>query len=112
MRLMNMSINQMKYDFVSQLSHQYRVIAEDGLPHEKRFTVCLELGDERYMANGKTIKMAQQSAAKKALEHTKYERPVARQARSTYSRNRSADKPSESLNANLSFCIGVTDSSY
>lgn len=78
-----------------QLKHQYRVIGESGLPHEKNFTVCLELGDEKYKASGRTIKMAQQAAATKALSETKHQRPAGRQTRSTFSRKSSADRPGE-----------------
>lgn len=69
------------------------MIKENGQPHEKEFTVRLELGDERYTASGKTIKMAQQAAAAEALIQTKHPRPVSRQKRSTFSRKTSTDKP-------------------
>lgn len=76
-----------------QLSHQYRVCGESGLPHEKVYTVCLELGEEKYTASGTTIKMAQQAAATKALLETKHKRPPIRQTRSTFLRKTSADRP-------------------
>lgn len=69
------------------------MIAEKGQAHEKEFTVCLELGDERYTASGTNIKMAQQAAAAEALIKTNHQRPVSRQKRSTFPRKNSGDKP-------------------
>lgn len=66
-----------------QLKHQYRVINESGPSHEKTYTVVLELGDERYTAQSKTIKGAQHSAAAFALEKTQYTHPVNRASRNT-----------------------------
>lgn len=78
-----------------QLTHQYRVIGENGPSHEREYTVCLEIGTEKYTASAKSIKMAQQAAAADALTKTKHRRPVARQTRSTFSRKNNADKPGE-----------------
>lgn len=54
------------------MKHQYRVTNETGPSHEKIYTVVLELGDEEYTAQSKTIKGAQHMAAAFALEKTKY----------------------------------------
>lgn len=83
------------FNLFLQLSHQYRVINEKGQPHQKEFTVCLELGDEKYTASGTTIKMAQQAAAAEALSKTKHQRPAGRQTRSTFSRKNTGDKPGQ-----------------
>ncbi|XP_031638499.1 double-stranded RNA-binding protein Staufen homolog 2 [Contarinia nasturtii] len=56
----------------NQLKHQYRITDERGPSHDKLYTVVLELGDERYTAQSKTVKGAQQSAATAALEKTNY----------------------------------------
>lgn len=61
------------------MKHQYRLANEEGPAHNKEFTIILELGDEEYKANYRTVKGAQHIAAAKALEKTKYPRPVARQ---------------------------------
>lgn len=71
------------------------MINEKGQPHQKEFTVCLELGDEKYTATGTTIKMAQQAAAAEALSKTKHQRPAGRQTRSTFSRKNNGDKPGQ-----------------
>lgn len=60
------------------MKHQYRVTDESGPSHEKMYTVVLELGDERYTAQSKTIKGAQHAAAAMALEKTNYKNPKAR----------------------------------
>lgn len=69
------------------------MIGEEGVAHEKKFTVVLELGDEKYTASGKNIKTAQQAAAAVALLKTKHQRPAGRQTRSAFSRKSNADKP-------------------
>lgn len=70
-----------------QLKHQYRVTDERGPSHDKLYTVVLELGDERYTAQSKTIKGAQQSAAAAALEKTKFKQPAGRPQRVAMSRH-------------------------
>lgn len=54
---------------------------EIGPSHDKVYTVVLELGDERYTAQSKTIKGAQQAAAGAALEKTEYKQPAGRAQR-------------------------------
>lgn len=71
------------------------MIGEENVANEKKFTVCLELGNEKYTATGKNIKTAQQAAAAEALLRTKHERVAPRQVRSTFSRKNNTDKPGE-----------------
>lgn len=60
-----------------QITHQYKLVNESGPAHQKQFTVCLILRDgEEYVAEGPSIKKAQQAAAKKAMEETKLPRPL------------------------------------
>lgn len=54
---------------------------ERGPSHAKLYTVLLELGDEQYTAQSKTIKGAQQLAAATALEKTKFKQPTNRASR-------------------------------
>lgn len=60
---------------------------ERGPSHDKLYTVLLELGEERYTAQSKTIKGAQQSAAAIALEKTNYKQPTNRVQRGTLPRH-------------------------
>lgn len=69
------------------MKHQYRVTDESGPSHEKTYTVVLELGDERYTAQHKTIKGAQHLAAANALQKTNYKQPVSRSARGILSKH-------------------------
>lgn len=46
------------------------------------FTVQLTLGDQHWEAEGTSIKKAQHAAAAKALEGTKFPKPMARPSRS------------------------------
>lgn len=80
--------------YFKQLKHQYRVTDERGPSHDKVYTVVLELGDERYSAQSKTIKGAQQSAAATALEKTNYKQPTSRTPRGVLARH-SRDKYGE-----------------
>lgn len=70
-----------------QLKHQYRVTDEVGPSHDRVYTVVLELGDERYSAQSKTIKGAQQAAAAAALEKTNYKQPTSRTPRGVLTRH-------------------------
>lgn len=60
---------------------------ERGPSHDKLYTVVLELGDERYSAQSKTIKGAQQAAAAAALEKTNYKQPTSRAPRGVLTRH-------------------------
>lgn len=60
---------------------------ERGPSHDKLYTVILELGDERYTAQSRTIKGAQQAAAAVALEKTNYEQPTGRSQRGMVTRH-------------------------
>lgn len=60
---------------------------ERGPSHDKLYTVVLELGDEEYTAQSKTIKGAQQAAAAAALEKTNYKLPTGRSQRGMPTRN-------------------------
>lgn len=73
--------------FVAQLKHQYRVTDERGPSHDKLYTVVLDLGDEEYTAQSKTIKGAQQAAAAIALEKTNYKLPTGKTQRGMLTRN-------------------------
>lgn len=75
------------FSFSKQLKHQYRVTDERGPSHDKVYTVVLELGDERYSAQSKTIKGAQQLAAATALEKTNYKQPTSRTPRGVIARH-------------------------
>lgn len=60
---------------------------ERGPSHDKLYTVVLELGDEQYTAQSKTIKGAQQAAAAAALEKTNYKPSTGRSQRGLLTRN-------------------------
>lgn len=60
---------------------------ERGPSHDKLYTVVLELGDENYSAQSKTIKGAQQAAAAVALEKTNYKPSTGRSQRGILTRN-------------------------
>lgn len=75
------------FAFFVQLKHQYRVTDERGPSHDKLYTVVLELGDEHYTAQSKTIKGAQQAAAAIALEKTNYKPSMVRTQRGILPRN-------------------------
>lgn len=60
---------------------------ERGPSHDKLYTVVLELGDEQYTAQSKTIKGAQQAAAAVALEKTNYKPSMGRSQRGILPRN-------------------------
>lgn len=60
---------------------------ERGPSHDKLYTVVLELGDEHYTAQSKTIKGAQQAAAAIALEKTNYKPSMVRTQRGILPRN-------------------------
>jgi len=61
----------------NKLAPKYTLTGEEGPPHHKTFTVTLELGPgEKYEGSGTSIKKAQHSAAKKAIENCQtLERP-------------------------------------
>lgn len=59
----------------NDISYSYELINEEGPPHSKIFTITLFIGDEKYTAEEKSIKKAQQGAATIALKNTKYEHP-------------------------------------
>lgn len=69
------------------MKHQYRVTDERGPSHDKLYTVVLDLGDEQYTAQSKTIKGAQQGAAAAALEKTNYKLPTGKTQRAMLTRN-------------------------
>lgn len=69
-----------------QLQHQYRIVDEQGPSHEKTYMIVLELGDEQYAGQCKTIKGAQQKAAAEALKATNYKQPLHRTSRNNLNR--------------------------
>ena len=50
---------------------KYTVIREEGPDHEKTFWIELTVFDIETQGSGKSKKMAEQDAARKALEHLK-----------------------------------------
>lgn len=61
--------------FFNNLKYQYNLIEEHGPSHNKRFVVNLTIGKEEYQAEGRSIKKAQQEAARLALNSTIYKHP-------------------------------------
>lgn len=59
----------------NEISYDYELIEEQGLSHNKEFTVKLTLGDEQYHGVGSSLKSAQREAAAIALQQTDYEHP-------------------------------------
>lgn len=59
----------------NNVTHQYQLVNESGPPHQKIFTVLLNLADtEEYRASGPSIKKAQHAAAAMALIDSKLPR--------------------------------------
>jgi dsRNA-specific ribonuclease len=58
-----------------QVSLQFALVAEEGLPHQKTFYVQLTLGDEVYHGSASSMKKAQHNVANMALERTHYPLP-------------------------------------
>ncbi len=69
-----------------QVTHQYILSDEQGPAHRKVFFVTLQLGDEEYKACGPSIKVAQHTAARQALDATKYSKPTPKSPRQVMSR--------------------------
>jgi double-stranded RNA-binding protein Staufen len=69
-----------------QVTHQYILSDEQGPAHRKVFFVTLKLGDEEYKASGPSIKVAQHTAARQALDLTKYNKPASKSPRPQVSR--------------------------
>ncbi|VVC29995.1 Hypothetical protein CINCED_3A006676 [Cinara cedri] len=59
----------------NKIKHQYKLTNEQGPPHQKKFTVTLQLGNEEYNADAMSIKKAQHAAAALALSKTNYKQP-------------------------------------
>ncbi|XP_049825962.1 double-stranded RNA-binding protein Staufen homolog 2 isoform X2 [Aethina tumida] len=59
----------------NNLEYKYTLTKEEGLPHDKTFTVTLTLGEEKYEGVGKSLKDAQRHAASKALQNTILQQP-------------------------------------
>ncbi|XP_053527339.1 double-stranded RNA-binding protein Staufen homolog 1 isoform X2 [Artibeus jamaicensis] len=66
----------------NKIQPEYKLLREQGPAHCKVFTVQLTLGDQHWEAEGSSIKKAQHTAAAKALEGTKFPRPIVRPFRS------------------------------
>lgn len=66
----------------NKIQPEYKLLREQGPAHCKVFTVQLTLGDQHWEAEGTSIKKAQHTAAAKALEGTKFPKPIARPFRS------------------------------
>ncbi|XP_059755031.1 double-stranded RNA-binding protein Staufen homolog 1 isoform X4 [Balaenoptera ricei] len=66
----------------NKIQPEYKLLREQGPAHCKVFTVQLTLGDQHWEAEGSSIKKAQHTAAAKALEGTKFPKPIIRPFRS------------------------------
>ncbi|XP_012583832.1 PREDICTED: double-stranded RNA-binding protein Staufen homolog 1 isoform X4 [Condylura cristata] len=82
----------------NKIQPEYKLLREQGPAHCKVFTVQLTLGDQNWEAEGSSIKKAQHTAAAKALEGTKFPKPIARPFRSE-GRNPESITPTVELNA-------------
>ncbi|XP_036915750.1 double-stranded RNA-binding protein Staufen homolog 1 isoform X2 [Sturnira hondurensis] len=82
----------------NKIQPEYKLLREQGPAHCKVFTVQLTLGDQHWEAEGSSIKKAQHTAAAKALEGTKFPRPIVRPFRSE-GRNPDSITPTVELNA-------------
>ncbi|XP_053746133.1 double-stranded RNA-binding protein Staufen homolog 1 isoform X3 [Panthera pardus] len=66
----------------NKIQPEYKLLREQGPAHRKVFTVQLTLGDQHWEAEGTSVKKAQHTAAAKALEGTKFPKPIVRPFRS------------------------------
>ncbi|XP_016050418.1 double-stranded RNA-binding protein Staufen homolog 1 isoform X4 [Erinaceus europaeus] len=82
----------------NKIQPEYKLLREQGPAHCKVFTVQVTLGDQTWEAEGTSIKKAQHTAAAKALEGTKFPKPVVRPFRSE-GRNPESITPTVELNA-------------
>ncbi|XP_061066268.1 double-stranded RNA-binding protein Staufen homolog 1 isoform X6 [Eubalaena glacialis] len=82
----------------NKIQPEYKLLREQGPAHCKVFTVQLTLGDQHWEAEGTSIKKAQHTAAAKALEGTKFPKPIVRPFRSE-GRNPESITPTVELNA-------------
>ncbi|XP_054996263.1 double-stranded RNA-binding protein Staufen homolog 1 isoform X3 [Sorex araneus] len=82
----------------NKIQPEYKLLREQGPAHCKVFTVQLTLGDQNWEAEGTSIKKAQHTAAAKALEGTKFPKPIVRPFRSE-GRNPESITPTVELNA-------------
>ncbi|XP_059755034.1 double-stranded RNA-binding protein Staufen homolog 1 isoform X6 [Balaenoptera ricei] len=82
----------------NKIQPEYKLLREQGPAHCKVFTVQLTLGDQHWEAEGSSIKKAQHTAAAKALEGTKFPKPIIRPFRSE-GRNPESITPTVELNA-------------
>ncbi|KAF5917442.1 hypothetical protein HPG69_017333, partial [Diceros bicornis minor] len=95
----------------NKIQPEYKLLHEQGPAHCKEFsllslfdicanvfTVQLTLGDQHWEAEGTSIKKAQHTAAAKALEGTKFPKPIVRPFRSE-GRNPESVTPTVELNA-------------
>uniref|UniRef100_A0A0N4ZYA9 DRBM domain-containing protein n=1 Tax=Parastrongyloides trichosuri TaxID=131310 RepID=A0A0N4ZYA9_PARTI len=66
----------------NNLRYEYILLDESGPAHKKQFSVKLSFSNnEAYIGCGASIKKAQQSAAKNALENTTLPRPITKQSK-------------------------------
>ncbi|XP_039085930.1 double-stranded RNA-binding protein Staufen homolog 1 isoform X2 [Hyaena hyaena] len=82
----------------NKIQPEYKLLREQGPAHCKVFTVQLTLGDQHWEAEGTSIKKAQHTAAARALEETKFPKPIVRPFRSE-GRNPESITPTVELNA-------------
>ncbi|KAF0874522.1 STAU1 protein, partial [Crocuta crocuta] len=82
----------------NKIQPEYKLLREQGPAHCKVFTVQLTLGDQHWEAEGTSIKKAQHTAAARALEETKFPKPIVRPLRSE-GRNPESITPTVELNA-------------
>ncbi|XP_057385723.1 double-stranded RNA-binding protein Staufen homolog 1 isoform X6 [Balaenoptera acutorostrata] len=82
----------------NKIQPECKLLREQGPAHCKVFTVQLTLGDQHWEAEGTSIKKAQHTAAAKALEGTKFPKPIVRPFRSE-GRNPESITPTVELNA-------------
>ncbi|XP_046882183.1 double-stranded RNA-binding protein Staufen homolog 1 isoform X2 [Hypomesus transpacificus] len=67
----------------NKIQPEYKLLCEQGPAHSKMFSVRLTLGDQRWEAEGTSIKKAQHSAAASALAQTTLPKPSMRSPRNT-----------------------------
>ncbi|XP_018565164.1 double-stranded RNA-binding protein Staufen homolog [Anoplophora glabripennis] len=86
----------------NEIDYFFKLIKEEGTPHNKLFTISLTLGDEEFIGQGSSLKKAQQNVAVIALENSNYEPPEIKEKE----KNFDATTPTVLLN-NLCAKLGI-----
>jgi double-stranded RNA-binding protein Staufen len=89
------------------IKYTYKLLSEEGPPHERIYKVTLILGDEKYEGSGSSLKKAQQDAAALALANTYYEHPPVK----IKSDEEKSQTPTVTLN-NIAMKLGLGVSYY